>query len=454
MQIKNRSTNAVLLLFSFPLMISLCYGFQYRVVGSGMDNYFRGWSLLWFVALIGMTLYALLRDQLGPVAVPVWIGLGFSSASLALTSYFFLSKAVTMPIWVSFATLPAVLTIWLARRDAALAIRLLGLAGLVLNLILIAQIPHTAGANMLEIIEAASADLLAGKYPYRVYEDIAHASFGYLPGLWLPYVPLVWLGLDVRILNVLCLLSLVWLFERGLGLEANKRAAILGATLYPLLLSPAVSQMLVHGHVWPYWIFTLTALVLLARERYWPAALLLGLALATRQPALWLVPPVAGWVVARLGMVNAVKYGALTLAVYLVVVLPFAIPSGIEFWQVVYLNLSGFETAQPHINAAVWLELWSLNTLLRPLQMMVLLGAMIWLYRRKAEFATFAMVLGLSYLWAVYFNGYSVRYVYIPGFLIVMTGFVIHLSRTDDARAERELSRSLSASPLAAGDHA
>lgn len=448
-----RSTFIVmLLLFSFPMMISLCYGFQYRFVESGLGNYFRGWSLLWFAALIGMTVYVL-QDRIRPFSLPIWLGLALSSFSLALTCYFYLSKVAATPIWVSFAILPAALGIWLTRYDGISGIRLLGLAGLTVNIILIFQVPHTHGANMLEIIEAASAEFLAGNHFYRLYEDIAHTSFGYLPGLWLPYVPLVWLGLDVRILNVLAILLLVWLFERGLGLESDKRTAILGATLYPLVLSPPVSQMLVHGHIWPYWIYVMATLVLLARERYGAAAFFLGLALAARQPALWLLPPLTGWLVARLGWLNTTKYAALTLAVYLVVVLPFAIPSGIEFWQVVYLNLSGFKTMQPHINAAVWLELGSLNALLRPLQILVLLGGMIWLYRRKAEFATFAMVLGLSYLWAVYFNDYAVRYVYIPGLLILMTGFIIHLTRADHPHAQPDLSRPLPASPLGAGDH-
>ena len=108
------------------------------------------------------------------------------------------------------------------------------------------RIPQDEGANMLRIIEAASRELLVGTNPHHAFPAIAgDAPFGYLPMLWLPYVILVWLGLDLRIFNLVALVLLVLLFERGFP---PARAA--GSTLSGVLPDCPVFHHCCNGRAW------------------------------------------------------------------------------------------------------------------------------------------------------------------------------------------------------------
>lgn len=425
----------IIALYCIPLFISLSYGFQYRFSNAGLESYFRVWSLLFLLPLAGLTYFAIKSRDTINETIPAWLGIVLCNLSLAMTAYFFLSKVVSAPVWLSYVVISTLLSFGLARWNARAGNYFIGAAGLILNLILIIKVPHTSGANMLEIIEAAARDFIGGNNPYHLYAGIAEAPFGYPPGLWLPYAFFVFLGLDTRLFNIIAIILIAWLFERGLRIDPEKCAVILGATLYPFLLSPPVSVMLVHGHVWPYWLLLSIMAVLLVKERYIVAAIVFGLALASRQPALWIVPPLCGYLASRLGWVATLRLALIALGAYAALVLPFAFSKGAEFWRVVYLAAGGLNTIQAHISALAWLSSIGLGDLLKPLQAAVLLAAMFWLYRRKADLPAFLLVTGIAYLWAVYFNHYAVRYVYFPGLFLLMAGMVMRLGACDASKA-------------------
>jgi hypothetical protein len=420
-------------LYCLPLIVSLSYGFQYRFSNTGLESYFRFWSLLFLLPLAGLTYFAIKSRDTINETIPAWLGVALSSLSLAMTAYFFLSKVASTPVWLSYVVISTLLSFGLARWNARAGIFFISAAGLILNIILVLKVPHTSGANMLEIIEAAAQDFIGGNNPYHLYAGIADTSFGYLPGLWLPYALFVFLGLDTRLFNIIAIVLIAWLFERGLRIDPEKRAVILGATLYPFLLSPPVSQMLVHGHVWPYWLLLSIMAVLLVKERYLVAAIMFGLALASRQPALWIVPPLFGYLASRLGWMATLRLALIALATYAALVLPFALSKGAEFWRVTYLGVADFGTLQPHISAVVWLSSIGLGDLRKPAQVVALLAAMFWLYRRKADLPAFLLVTGIAYIWAVYFNNYAVRYVYFPGLLLLTAGMAMRLGTHKEA---------------------
>jgi hypothetical protein len=423
----------IIALYCLPLIISLCYGFQYRFASAGLEGYFRAWSLLFLLPLTGLIYFAIKSRATINETLPVWVGVALSSLALAMTAFFYLSEVASAHVWLSYVAISTLLSFGLARWNARAGIYFLSAAGLILNLILISKVPHTSGANMLEIIEAAAKDFFGGNNPYHVYEGIAEQSFGYLPGLWLPYSFFVLLGLDPRVFNIIAIILLALLFERGLRIDPGKRVAILGATLYPFLLSPPVTQMLVHGHVWPYWLLLSIMAVLLVKERYLVAAIMFGLALASRQPALWIVPPLFGYLASRLGWGGTLRLALIALATYATLVLPFAFSKGAEFWRIMYLGVADFIPNQPHISAAVWLSSIGMDGLIKPAQATALLAAMFWLYRRKADLPAFLLVTGIAYILAVYFNNYAVRYVYFPGLLLLIAGMAMRLGANEKA---------------------
>lgn len=424
----------VIALYSISLIISLCYGFQYLFFKGGLENYFRAWSLLYLLPLIALTYFAVKPRDAASESVFPWLAVALSNLSLAMTAYFFLGKVASAPVWLGYVAISVLLSFGVARWNVRAGIYVACAAGFILNLVLIAKIPHTDGANMLEIIEAAARDFIGGNNPYHMFAGISETPFGYPPGLWLPYALLVFIGIDTRVFNILAVVLIVVLFERGLKIAPEKRAAILGATLYPFLLSPPVSVMLVHGHVWPYWLLLSIMVVLLVKERYVAAGIVFGLALATRQPALWIVPPLFGYLASRLGWGRTLHLSLIALAAYAMLVLPFALGKGIEFWRIMYLGAADLRTIQPHISASVWLSPIGLGSLLKPIQAVALLAAMVWLYRRKTDLPAFLLVAGIAYVWAVYFNNYAVRYVYFPGLLMLMAGMAMRLGVRDASK--------------------
>lgn len=425
----------VIALYCIPLFISLAYGFQHLISNAGMESYYRVWSLLFLLPLAGLTYFAMKSHDPINENIPAWFGLALCSLSLAMTAYFFLSEVASAPVWLSYAAISILLAFGLAQWNARAGIYFICAAGLILNLFLIMKVPHTSGANMLEIVEAAARDFIGGNNPYHFYPGIAGTPFGYPPGLWLPYALFIFIGLDTRLFNVIAVVLLALLFERGLRIDPEKRTFVLGATLYPFLLSPPVSKMLVHGHVWPYWLLLSIMVVLLVKERYLLGAVVFGLALASRQPALWIALPLFGYLASRLGWLATLRLSLIALAAYAALVLPFALSKGVEFWRVMYLGVADLSPDYLHFNASVWLSSIGLDGLRRPTQIAVLLAAMFWLYRRKADFPAFLLVTGIAYIWAVYFNNYAVRYVYFPGLLMLTAGMAMRLGARDANKA-------------------
>lgn len=120
---------------------------------------------------------------------------------------------------------------------------------------LIVQIPHDGRGDMLQIIHFAATDLLRAKRrsgrisPCPAWRCRSATGLG----VWLPYVPLVAFGIDLRVLNLGLLLLMVLMFWRIAG-GGQAAARILAVVLFPFLLSAPLVQMVVSGHLWLYWL--------------------------------------------------------------------------------------------------------------------------------------------------------------------------------------------------------
>jgi hypothetical protein len=360
------------------------------------------------------------------------------SVALLLTAYFYDHRLPTIPL-LPIALVVVALGALVQSKWGSRGTTLLYLAAVsVLYGVFVAQIYHMPGANMLEIIEAASAQLEAGHNPYRLYATIAPVPFSYLPALWLPYVLPHALGWDVRVVSLVCFALIVLIFERGLKLGA-RGPALLSVTFYPILFSPQIAQMIIYGHIWPYWVAVLAAAMLLYRGKLVSAAVLIGLALAAWQSYLFVLLPLAVYMWRQLGFGRMLRYAAVSLTVYAVIVVPFSVWAGTGFWAQLYLSYSSATNALPaleQLNASIYLFAMGAERLLLPIQV-TLIVAWSWVAWKGAARGAgwFVGVAGLVYIWAVLFNPYVVRYLYLPGMLLLAMSLATQMAQADGNRA-------------------
>lgn len=207
------------------------------------------------------------------------------------------------------------------------------LAGLIIRVAVIVTVPPDAPiADMLPLINAASLALHAGQNPYQVYYVPHPLPLTFLPGLWLPYYPLIVLGLDPRWLGLLIWLVisavLVMLLAQSSQKEPSPFLFCLGAINHSLLqFSPEFFLFHAFGHTFPLWGWLALTCFGIIQKNDWITALGLGLVLASRQTTLVLIPILAVYWVRAHGLGGALRFFGVTLGVFLVLTLPFAVQS-------------------------------------------------------------------------------------------------------------------------------
>ncbi len=255
-----------------------------------------------------------------------------SPAAMAMPSIFFSARGYAIDIRLvaalgALALITAVLTLLLDRPGSAAALwcRIGALAPLAiaLRVAAIASYPLDPDvADMLPAIRVAADRLLAGTVPYAPIDLGAHTvPVAYLPGMWLPYVPLVALGLDLRWLNVGALLVVSGLLA---ALGAHCRAASGVTALVGLFLFNPVLVARGDLYTGPAWLVIALAAVLLARAPRW-TGLVMGLGAATQQIALVAIPGAVGYLVRRLGRRPAAASLAAGALLALLAVAPFVV---------------------------------------------------------------------------------------------------------------------------------
>jgi len=215
------------------------------------------------------------------------------------------------------------------------------------------------------------------------------------------------------------------LFVRAAG-GWNGSGTILALTLFPFMASSQMLQMFLFGHLWVYWLCVCLTLYFVVQRRYALAALLLGICLVTRPTVLFIVAPLAAWVWSRAGLAVLLRSVAIALEVVLAVQLPFVLAYGEAYIANSFGRLVGFGQVLTHFSLAGMLRAAGLQALNLPLQALiaVALFALVAM-RRSLPAAQFVMVCGLAYVWEVLFASYATRYVYFPGFLLLILGLVI-----------------------------
>lgn len=416
-------------LFGLTLVIAVVYGFQYRVLPDRKVAYFAAGSLP-FATLLAISTWYAVQSRLPRVpSARVQGRVGFILMSISLVSTMYFWSAGLRPVSWSVCAL-FILGVafvshikWGARGSTVV----FSSFALLFFALLAWRTPHTDGANMLQIIEAASRELLVGTNPQHAFPAIAgDAPFSYLPALWLPYAFFVWVDADPRILNFLAFVGLILLFEKGFPRSKRVTPETLAITFYPLLFSSTIAAMMVYGHVWPFWIYLCACVLLMLHKRYYMASVLFGLAVAARQPALFLLGPVIVFVFRVTGVQRTLQYAFVAIGAYSLFVLPFVVWTGPTYLETAYLKLADTikgTNQDPMLGAQAAFDWLGASPPLTYVQLFLLGAATVsLLLRRHIEVERFLLVSGAAYAWLVFTAFYSVRYEYFPGFLLTSVG--------------------------------
>lgn len=430
-------------LASLAWLMSVAYGFQYLVMGDESTHlaYFRVATVPYAIIVVLLTWYSV-RDRSTALHVldfPAGLGLSMMTISWLLSCYFYSAQLAPLPWFVIATVVPfaATLANWKGEGRGAVSTFLVG--GLALVSYLVWRLPHdVAGGDMLQIIDFAARDFLAGNNPFRPYLTVSgkEVLFGYWPGIWLPYVPVVALGLDMRVLNVVLMALLILLFWRASG-GGERGARILSVVLLPVLLSSPFLQMVLSGHLWMYWLLAATTLLLIVRGRYTLAAIVFGLCLASRPTALFLVGPIVAYVWTRASARTAITGGVLALGVFFLLNAPFYFIYKESLVRASFGVLAGIGHVLTHFSLEGLLQAVGFGSMGKPLQIAAAVAAMaVIVVKRRLRPENFVVLAGVTYIWEILFASYATRYVYFAGFLLVALGLVLAQARCAE-RTER-----------------
>jgi hypothetical protein len=459
------------------IVLSVCYGFQYRIDAQEAFSYFLSFSGI-FVLFLGFVTYNLFaggQEALRLGTPNEWTGFLMMAASFTLT-LFFQSKLLEPMPWYVLAAAAGLASLYVQFNWGAKGgTRFFAIAGLAFVAFVIFKTEIWQKGDMLLVIEAAGKELLAAEQPYRTYPEVytylaekqpsevtdpeafanryynSKTPLIYLPGAWLAYLPAAAVGIDLRILNLVFLVFIAIVAEKLLPFEES-RHVVLSLTLYPVMLSPSFLGILPALHVLPYWLLLLLTMLCIQRERYWLAAALFGSSLATRQPAIFLVGPLFAYLSVQLKWKDLLRYSSVALGVYLLATVPFAAWWGWDwtfywrFWTQLYLSLtslSGDFLVGKQVGIASLLAWAGLERSSYLVQLGLLSFAATYVVVTKRRDLSWAMqFLGATYIWCVLFNPYAVRYTYYAGFLLLLSGLAMALNNSKNLTSRRHRAES------------
>ena len=190
-----------------------------------------------------------------------------------------------------------------------------------------------AVADMLPVIMQASQFVLSGQDPYTTYHFVSHNTpMQWLPALWLPYVPGVWLGIDPRYLGLAAVLCCAVLVGFVKWKTSDSECSSLSDHSHPwvnlglaggLLLSPAAVWFGAIGHTQIYWLFLVWFVWCLHRRAWGWAGLSLGLCVMSRHTLLPLLPLVGLYLLRCLDLSAWRKVVCTTVLTVGILLLPF-----------------------------------------------------------------------------------------------------------------------------------
>lgn len=293
--------------------------------------------------------------------------------------------------------------------------------------------------DMLALVQSAHDSLWAGEHPYQVHQmqKGSEVPLTYLPGLWLLYLIPDLFGLDIRWTGVLgdaAVVASLWWVARNGASDERDGPGWTSATAFGLgaiwLFLPSVhwNGIYAEPHVW--WGILALWLASVLRERWWVAAALTGLAVATRHFGVVVLPFVLIALVRNLGWRRAVPRVALSGGIAGFLLVPFVATNTDTFWFGTYRWLREYGPVHQNwfynkLGFAGPLYEAGLHDWLFPIQLAVVgvaaAGYAYWAWSNDPDAAVrrFVPFAGTAYVLFVIFNGIIWYSFYLGAFLFV-----------------------------------
>jgi hypothetical protein len=410
-------------------VINLSYGFAYKIPATQVATYFRIWSCL-FVACLMLLIYGgalSRRTTVSSVQIAPWLAPVVTAATLISTLYFSIPTRFAF-ILTGIVVAGCAPLLWAHRYWTCIVLLLT--MNVAISIVLVEIVPiDRLTADMLPVIADANTFLMHGANPYtQVYSN----KFLYLPIQWLAFLPFVATGLDLRVLNLICLASLsawiVWLVARG---RLGPLALVVGC---PILVSRTAVAMVLSGQVWPYWWLVVAFAVSLLFPGWILSAAIVGVLLATQQTAVAIAALFGIYLFFAVGWNTSVRVMMIAFLIFGLIMLPWVILQP-ALPKYLYIGIQKTFALEHELDPRWdWSEVSILNLLqamgighLRALlQIFALLsGALYLALVRGITLRTFTCVTGIVYLFAVSLNVQVFRYYYYPGLLLIALGLSI-----------------------------
>jgi hypothetical protein len=332
--------------------------------------------------------------------------------------------------------------IWILMRPISLrAFGALALAGAILLRLLWFQFTPIdfQPPSRLPQAQAACRSLLQGEFPYRNMDWGTHqASLHELPGAWLPYTPLVGLGLDLRGWNLLCTIAafgLIWHFSRELKSWKQGRVRLLATVL--ILLPPGLWHDANTSSSF-FLLCLLTLFLLIHLERWTPAAIVFGLALGTNPFAWVFAPPIGMYLFRKKPVGEGLKLAGWSAGIFLILILPFLLWDPSRMWQEILRPLhrsphrdSLLAWSASFIGFAALFQWRFLAPVRGAVQWAAVLGVYALAWRRIACSTTLRVYSMAAYLAAVMFNSLIEMHLYDPIFWFLILYLIFKDSKID-----------------------
>jgi hypothetical protein len=306
--------------------------------------------------------------------------------------------------------------------------------------------------DMLVIVREGVRRALEGRNPYTTYHVPWPVPLPYGPMLWGPYALPMLLRVDPRFLSVIgelfvpvaCAAAAIASAARGRLAAAAGALLMLGV----IGLNGSLVQFTSVAHTPVYWPFLALFVWLTARERWYPAALLLGLLVVARLTMIAVVPVLlmAVW------QIDRPRFAGVCVLVALAVALPF-LPFAIRDPHALAYGLYG--SYQRVIKATVWPDATvphtigitgvlltnHLNRFVEATQagLMAVVYAAIWTLLRRGRapvglMGTALLAFSMTALWPVTYFYFDVFLMFAAGILIDMPWLDARLSASSLVR--------------------
>lgn len=340
----------------------------------------------------------------------------------------------TLAVWGAFTAVCATLLVKLPRTNTPiLALALIW--GIVIRGMALSFVPfNPKDADMLVAVNGACEAVLRGINPYtQTFTVDQSQSFPliYFPLLWIPYLPLKAIGLDIRWLSVLAQIGMFAVYWGILGRRSRTDTASAFVLVFLILLPDMVFSVF-YRQLSLYWLLGATYLWLVWRER-WNLALfaVAGLA-ATRVTAFTVLWLHLLYIWKRRGIRTAIAHGIVAAAGFVLLLTPF-LGAGLERFRYVFFDRFiektseiGWERALYALSVGGVLERIGLQSLLVPLQATgVLVIGVLYILSRDRSYTMFARLTVLTYAYFLWVSGFIYIYYWVFPLVLLCTLYCI-----------------------------